>query len=283
MFCVSIYRVGFADSSLDDQLTSLELIFFDIEYFFCFYIYDVGWWPVNSSSSTRCLLRYRDTKQKFSHLVNAEKYASGFFRNWYRYNWRFFDKNAEENKFLRNQIVYPSRFYYYAAFIEDVIFLHIWAINVFRQFRRFSAEYIDIIGFIFSLTEIFRRFIWNYFRLENEHLINCGEFRAVRDISIAPLSTAVDHATSENMIDKEMGIKNRKKMLDRIESTYIGIGLALRVFLFFQTRIKNDFEDNAEFVTPLNSWERIIEGIYLRKFNLSLFVGSIIHEVCKGI
>ncbi|CAF5144003.1 unnamed protein product, partial [Rotaria sp. Silwood1] len=56
MFCVSIYRVGFADSSLDDQLTSLELIFFDIEYFFCFYIYDVGWWPVNSSSSTRCLL-----------------------------------------------------------------------------------------------------------------------------------------------------------------------------------------------------------------------------------
>ncbi|CAF3515949.1 unnamed protein product [Rotaria sp. Silwood1] len=169
------------------------------------------------------------------------------------------------------------------SFIEDVIFLHIWAINVFRQFRRFSAEYIDIIGFIFSLTEIFRRFIWNYFRLENEHLINCGEFRAVRDISIAPLSTAVDHATSENMIDKEMGIKNRKKMLDRIESTYIGIGLALRVFLFFQTRIKNDFEDNAEFVTPLNSWERIIEGIYLRKFNLSLFVGSIIHEVCKGI
>ncbi|CAF4957679.1 unnamed protein product [Rotaria sp. Silwood1] len=247
MFCVSIYRVGFADSSLDDQLTSLELIFFDIEYFFCFYIYDVGWWPVNSSPSTRCL------------LCN------------------------EENKFLRNQIVYPSRFYYYAAFIEDVIFLHIWAINVFRQFRRFSAEYIDIIGFIFSLTEIFRRFIWNYFRLENEHLINCGEFRAVRDISIAPLSTAVDHATSENMIDKEMGIKNRKKMLDRIESTYIGIGLALRVFLFFQTRIKNDFEDNAEFVTPLNSWERIIEGIYLRKFNLSLFVGSIIHEVCKGI
>ncbi|CAF3515932.1 unnamed protein product [Rotaria sp. Silwood1] len=56
MFCVSIYRVGFADSSLDDQLTSLELIFFDIEYFFCFYIYDVGWWPVNSSSSTRGLL-----------------------------------------------------------------------------------------------------------------------------------------------------------------------------------------------------------------------------------
>jgi hypothetical protein len=45
-------------------------------------------------------------------------------------------------------------------------------------------------------------------------------------------------------------------MLDRIESTYIGIGLAIRVFLFFQTRIRNYFEDSGEFVTPLNSWKR---------------------------
>ena len=34
---------------------------------------------------------------------------------------------------------------------------------------------------------LFRRFVWNFFRLENEHLNNCGEFRAVRDISIAPI------------------------------------------------------------------------------------------------
>lgn len=45
-------------------------------------------------------------------------------------------------------------------------------------------------------------------------------------------------------------------MLDRIESIYVGIGLALRVFLFFQTRIRNYFEDSGEFVTPLNSWKR---------------------------
>ena len=29
--------------------------------------------------------------------------------------------------------------------------------------------------------------MWNFFRLENEHLNNCGQFRAVRDISIAPI------------------------------------------------------------------------------------------------
>lgn len=31
--------------------------------------------------------------------------------------------------------------------------------------------------------------MWNYFRLENEHLNNVGKFRAVRDISIGPMST----------------------------------------------------------------------------------------------
>jgi len=45
-------------------------------------------------------------------------------------------------------------------------------------------------------------------------------------------------------------------MIDRIEATYIGIGLTLRVFLFFQTTIRNYFEDSGEFVTPLNSWKR---------------------------
>ncbi len=278
MICAPFYRVGFADFWLGDQLTSLELIFFDIEYFVCFYIYDVGWWPVDSLSPTRgllchgwwqvllqtvlmilpswfrfaqCLRRYRDTKQRFPHLVNAGKYASGFFvigtnaarratalhylddptSNPFLYiwilasfigatykviwdlkmDWGFFDKNAGENKFLRDQIVYPSRFYYYAAIVENILFRYIWLINVFMHFRTRSAEYADVIGFIFGLIEIFRRFLWNYFRLENEHLNNCGEFRAVRDISIAPISRVVDYGTLEEMMDKDMGIKNRKK------------------------------------------------------------------------
>lgn len=29
--------------------------------------------------------------------------------------------------------------------------------------------------------------MWNFFRLENEHLNNAGEFRAVRDIAVVPL------------------------------------------------------------------------------------------------
>jgi len=54
-----------------------------------------------------------------------------------------------------------------------------------------------------------RRFVWNFFRLENEHLNNCGQFRAVRDISIAPMN-ANDQALLEQMMDEEDGVTNRK-------------------------------------------------------------------------
>ncbi len=47
-----------------------------------------------------------------------------------------------------------------------------------------NAEYISCVT---SILECFRRFIWNFLRLENEHVNNCGEFRAVRDISLKPL------------------------------------------------------------------------------------------------
>lgn len=55
-----------------------------------------------------------------------------------------------------------------------------------------------------------RRFIWNFFRLENEHLNNCGQFRAVRDISIAPIN-ADDQSILEEMMDKEDGVLNRRR------------------------------------------------------------------------
>lgn len=37
---------------------------------------------------------------------------------------------------------------------------------------------------LLNIVEIGRRCIWNYFRLENEHLNNCKKLRAVRDIVV---------------------------------------------------------------------------------------------------
>lgn len=54
----------------------------------------------------------------------------------------------------------------------------------------------------------YRRFVWNFFRLENEHLNNCGKFRAVRDISIAPIDSS-DQSLILRMMDEEEGVINR--------------------------------------------------------------------------
>lgn len=52
--------------------------------------------------------------------------------------------------------------------------------------------------------------MWNFFRLENEHLNNCGKFRAVRDISVAPVDCS-DQTQLLRMMDAMDGVVNRKK------------------------------------------------------------------------
>ncbi|UJR07238.1 hypothetical protein I4U23_011526 [Adineta vaga] len=257
VFLSPFYHVNFADFWLADQLCSLELVFFDLEFFICFYIngnnisstssshtfFCSGWSQIVLQSFFlllpswfrfwQCIRRYRDTKQKFPHLVNAGKYASTLFvavtnalrraknfdyhqhklENPFLYlwiltslisstykviwdikmDWGFFDVNAGENRYLREQIVYPKKIYYYISIIINVLLRYIWIINVFVYFNSLFGEYSDIIGFSFAFIEIFRRFLWNYFRLENEHLTNCGEYRAVRDISIRPTSSITNN------------------------------------------------------------------------------------------
>lgn len=68
----------------------------------------------------------------------------------------------------------------------------------------------EIMLSILAPMEVFRRFVWNYFRLENEHLNNCGRFRAVRDISVAPMDSS-DQATILRMMDDDEGVTNRRR------------------------------------------------------------------------
>ena len=63
-----------------------------------------------------------------------------------------------------------------------------------------------------KIVRISRRFLWNFFRLENEHLNNCGEFRAIRDISIVPLETVDrDQHVLLRMMDEPDGVTNRRQ------------------------------------------------------------------------
>ncbi|XP_017327784.1 xenotropic and polytropic retrovirus receptor 1 homolog isoform X1 [Ictalurus punctatus] len=195
----------------------------------------------------QCLRRYRDTKRAFPHLVNAGKYSTTFFvvtfaalykthkadthsdtdiffylliacsiiNSCYtliwdlKMDWGLFDRNAGENALLREEIVYPQKAYYYCAILEDVMLRFAWTIPLSLGVLTSDPFIGDILATILAPLEVFRRFVWNFFRLENEHLNNCGEFRAVRDISVAPLN-ADDQTLLEQMMDQEDGVRNRQ-------------------------------------------------------------------------
>jgi hypothetical protein len=98
-------------------------------------------------------------------------------------DWGLFDSKAPpEYRFLREELVYPVR-WYYVSIIQDLIMRFGWTVNL--SLTEVASIPPDIITLVLAPTEIVRRFIWNFYRLENEHLNNCGEFRAVRDISIS--------------------------------------------------------------------------------------------------
>ncbi|CEG79455.1 hypothetical protein RMATCC62417_13920 [Rhizopus microsporus] len=59
----------------------------------------------------------------------------------------------------------------------------------------------DMTSFIVAALEVYRRFQWNFFRLENEHINNCGNFRAIKEIPL-PFAFA---KTNKVTIDQEEG------------------------------------------------------------------------------
>ncbi|XP_012261943.1 xenotropic and polytropic retrovirus receptor 1 [Athalia rosae] len=195
----------------------------------------------------QCIRRYRDSKEAFPHLANAGKYSTTFLvvitttlrglhegdydNHWdspwlwlwvaaslinsiYSYtwdikmDWGLLDSNAGENRFLREEVVYSSTGFYYFAIIEDFVLRFAWVPSyILTEYNYVSG---DLMTSITAPLEVFRRFIWNFFRLENEHLNNCGKFRAVRDISVAPIESS-DQTHILRMMDEENGVINRGK------------------------------------------------------------------------
>ncbi|XP_023160648.2 xenotropic and polytropic retrovirus receptor 1 homolog isoform X2 [Drosophila hydei] len=88
--------------------------------------------------------------------------------------------------FLRNRLIYPKWFYYYAI-IADLSIRFFWALEVYLIANNLLLP--NNSKTLSSICEINRRFIWNFLRLENEHLFNCGNFRATRDIFLSALNS----------------------------------------------------------------------------------------------
>ena len=204
----------------------------------------------------QCIRRWYDDPRRgcFPHLLNAGKYSTTFFvvtfatlskqnSMWYpsslenpffilwifsmivssiytyvwdiKVDWGLFDSGASDDyKCLREEFVYSSPYYYYIAIIQDFVLRFGWTLSV--SLTEVGIANADLMMSILAPLEIFRRFVWNFFRLENEHLNNCGEFRAVRNISVAPMSVA-DQAKVIKMMDDPDGSNKKKSRKETVK------------------------------------------------------------------
>uniref|UniRef100_A0A3Q2YS14 Xenotropic and polytropic retrovirus receptor 1 homolog n=1 Tax=Hippocampus comes TaxID=109280 RepID=A0A3Q2YS14_HIPCM len=209
VFTAPFHRVEFADFWLADQLNSLVVVLMDLEYLICFYIFELQWGNSKGLLPKINEQGHTDADMFFYLLIVFSTISSFYTLIWdLRMDWGLFDRGAGENTFLREEIVYPHKAYYYCAILEDVILRFAWTISLSLTTMTKIHSVGDIVATVLAPLEVFRRFVWNFFRLENEHLNNCGEFRAVRDISVAPLN-ADDQTLLEQMMDQEDGVRNR--------------------------------------------------------------------------
>lgn len=163
----------------------------------------------------QCFRRFGDSGDWFPHLANAAKYICLILYymflsivridHWssptYRALFIFFatinalyssfwdilmdfslGQTDSKNLFLRDELSYKHyKWTYYVIMILDPILRFSW---VFYAAYSSQIQQSATVSFIVSLVEIIRRFLWAFFRVENEHCTNVGRFRAVRDLTL---------------------------------------------------------------------------------------------------
>ncbi|XP_039157321.1 phosphate transporter PHO1 homolog 9 [Eucalyptus grandis] len=97
-------------------------------------------------------------------------------------DWGLLRRNAK-NSWLRDKLTIPNRSIYFVAMVLNVILRLAWMQNIlgFREAPFLHGK--ALIAIVASL-EIIRRGIWNFFRLENEHLNNVGKYRAFKSVPL---------------------------------------------------------------------------------------------------
>jgi hypothetical protein len=83
-----------------------------------------------------------------------------------------------KHRFLRSQLLYPTA-WYYIAIIADLGMRCMWTLTISQEAVR-GTLHPDVFSAIIAFIEVFRRGMWNIFRLESEQLTNCGKFRALK-------------------------------------------------------------------------------------------------------
>ncbi|KAG5237254.1 phosphate transporter PHO1 [Salix suchowensis] len=103
-------------------------------------------------------------------------------------DWGLLQRHSK-NRWLRDKLLVPHKSVYFVAMVLNVLLRFAWLQTVLN-FSVTSLHRETMIALMASL-EIIRRGMWNFFRLENEHLNNVGKYRAFKSVPL-PFHTVED-------------------------------------------------------------------------------------------
>ncbi|KAG4306400.1 hypothetical protein PORY_000388 [Pneumocystis oryctolagi] len=233
--------VQFRDFFLGDQYNSLVYCFGNIEEIQC----DTSHSKLSGAFQTipgifrflQCLRRYYDSRNIFPHLINSGKYACTIlthilFSIWkMNYNSKFkalcitfalinslyssfwdlfmdfsLIQPYANHPFLKNNLTFKKYWVYYLIIIFDPILRFSWVLY-FVYVK--NLQYLPLITFIINIIEVFRRFLWNIFRVENEHSANVSHFRVSRNIPLPYTLSTLEKKNEEAAIENDIILKNK--------------------------------------------------------------------------
>nr|ATJ04810.1 phosphate transporter PHO1-like protein 1 [Fragaria x ananassa] len=96
-------------------------------------------------------------------------------------DWGLLQMNSK-NPLLRNELMLRRKIIYYFSMGLNLVLRLAWLQTVLHS----SFGHVDyrVTGLFLAALEVIRRGLWNFYRLENEHLNNAGKFRAVKTVPL---------------------------------------------------------------------------------------------------
>ncbi|KAI3915765.1 hypothetical protein MKW92_033194 [Papaver armeniacum] len=96
-------------------------------------------------------------------------------------DWGLLRRNSK-NPWLRDKLLVSQKSVYYVAMVTDVVLRFAWLQTVLNIQVSFLHK--EAMVALVACLEIFRRGVWNFFRIENEHVNNVGKFRAFTTVPL---------------------------------------------------------------------------------------------------
>ena len=107
----------------------------------------------------------------------------------YTYSWDVLqDWSLADPKhaWLRQQLMYKRHIWYYCAIFADLFLRFLWVITLIPHDHKapFGTDFTQTLLPFLGVIEIFRRTMWGFIRVENEHLSNFSGYRKVNTVPL---------------------------------------------------------------------------------------------------